>query len=96
MSRCYGHVPATTMPERTRREGASGSLIAAANYIKRGPGAISSRGEVVARSVISQRDALYEYLHNRSEILGEWYCRRFHHFGNGAEHEVYFDLNTAS
>jgi hypothetical protein len=82
------------MAERTREEGASGSLIAAANYIKRSPGAISPRGEVVARSVVSQRDALYEYLHNRGEIVSDGYCRQFHHFGNGAEHEVYFDLGN--
>lgn len=82
------------MAERTRREGASLSLIAAANYIKRGPGAISSRGEVGARPVTAQRDALYEYLYNRGEILGDGYCRQYHHFGNGAEHEVYFDLEN--
>jgi hypothetical protein len=82
------------MAERTREEGASGSLIAAANYIKRSPRAISSRGEVVARSVTTQRDSLYEYLYDRGEILDDGYCRQFHHFGNGAEHEVYFDLEN--
>jgi Serine/Threonine/Tyrosine Kinase found in polyvalent proteins len=92
MRRYCGHVPSSTMAERTREEGASGSLIAAANYIKRRPGAISARGEAVARPIISQRDSLYEYLHDRGEILSERYCRQFHHFGNGAEHEVYFDL----
>jgi hypothetical protein len=82
------------MAERTREQGASGSLIAAANYIKRRPGAISARGEDVARPIIAQRDQLYEYLENRGEILSEGFCRRFHHFGNGAEHEVYFDLKN--
>jgi Serine/Threonine/Tyrosine Kinase found in polyvalent proteins len=82
------------MAERTREDGASGSLIVAANYIKRSSRAISSRGEASARSVATQRDSLYEYLHNRSEILDEGYCRQFHHFGNGAEHEVYFDIEN--
>jgi hypothetical protein len=82
------------MAERTREDGASGSLIAAANYIKRSSRAISSRGEAGARSVTTQRDSLYEYLHNRSEILDDGYCRQFHHFGNGAEHEVYFDIEN--
>jgi hypothetical protein len=82
------------MSERTRQQGASGSLIAAANYIKRRQGAISSRGEAVARPIVSQRDLLYEYLHTRGEILTDGYCRSLHHFGGGAEHEVYFDLEN--
>ena len=82
------------MAERPREERASGSLIAAANHIKRRTGAISARGKALARSIASQRDFLYEYLHERGEILNEGHCKPLHHIGGGAEHEVYFDLEN--
>ncbi len=79
------------MAERAREEGATRTLIAAANYVKRRPGAIQARGEDVARPIISQRDLLYEFCLRRNEVLGSGFTGRFSYVGAGAEHVVLFD-----
>jgi hypothetical protein len=79
------------MAERTREERATRSLIAAANYVKRGPGAIQARGGEVARPIVSQRDILYEYCLRRGEVLNSGFTSGFNYLGEGAEHVVLFD-----
>ena len=42
----------------------------------------------------AQQDCLVEWCKARGQILASNYCRQFNHFGGGAEHEVYFDLEN--
>jgi len=75
-------------------KGASASLVTAANYIKRGSRAILARREDGVRASTAQQDCLIEWFKRKSQILSSSYCRRYRHFGGGAEHEVFFDLNN--
>src|SRR5580658_3745182 len=83
------------MAERTVSEAASAPLIAAANFVKRCSRAVLARGEDGIGSVAAQRDCLREWFEGRGQILTPGYCRQFHHFGGGAEHEVFFDVKNA-
>ena len=82
------------MAERTIREAASAPLIAAANFVKRRSRAVLARGEAGIGSVAAQRNCLREWFEGRGQILTPGYCRQIHHFGGGAEHEVFFDVKN--
>jgi hypothetical protein len=92
MGRPWFHACPTTMAKAIRQGSATNSIVAAANYVRRGSRAMLESGTDRHNTRSAQRYYLIEWFKRQGQLLNKGYCGQFSPVSSGAEHCVYFDL----